>query len=62
VPAGFTYLVLIRSEPGSAEAEAVVVGPAKGGTAAADQAVDDAVRATNRLWGRVSSAMRLIDL
>jgi hypothetical protein len=62
VPAGFTYLVLIRSEPGSAQAEAIVVGPANGDAARADRAIDDAVRATNRLWGRVSSAIRLIDL
>jgi hypothetical protein len=62
VPAKFTTLVLIRSEPGATEAEAIVLAPSKLSTMAVDKAVDDAVRATNRLWGRVSSAMRLIDL
>jgi hypothetical protein len=58
VPAGFTDLVLIRSDPGSTEAEAVVILPASSSAADdADRAVSHAVAVTNRTWTRVNDAL-----
>ncbi len=58
VPAGFTDLVLIRSDPGSTEAEAVVILPTSAYEAdEADRAVSHAVAVTNRTWARVNDAL-----
>ncbi len=57
VPAGFTELVLIRSDPGSTEAQAVVILPASSTAYDADWAVTRAVAVTNRTWTRVNEAM-----
>ena len=58
VPAGFTELVLIRSDPGSTEAEAVVILPTSSNEAdEADRAVSHAVAVTNRTWARVNDAL-----
>lgn len=57
VPAAFDVLVLLRSEPGSTHGEALVVLPPGAGAADAERAVHQALRSTNRLWTRVSSAL-----
>jgi hypothetical protein len=57
VPAGFRFLVMIRSEPGSATAELVVVAPRDATAREVDRAVDAAIAATNGLWARVSSVL-----
>jgi hypothetical protein len=57
VPAGFTELVLIRSDPGSSDAQAVVIVPATSMAADADRAVNRAIAQTNRTWSRVNDAM-----
>ena len=62
VPAGFTDLVLIRSEPGVIAAEAVVILPADATAEEADRLVDHAVASTNRLWQHVHSAMNLLQI
>jgi hypothetical protein len=57
VPAGFTFLVLLQSEPGTSEAHAVVIVPAGATAADADRAVNRAVRQTNDTWTRVNDAL-----
>jgi hypothetical protein len=57
VPAGFTELVLIGSDPGSSEATAVVVVPASSSASDADRAVTRAVAVTNHTWTRVNDAL-----
>ena len=60
VPAGFTDLVLVRSVPGSDVGEALVILPTGATAEDADRIVDRGLAGTNRLWSRVSSAMRLV--
>jgi hypothetical protein len=48
---------MIRSEPGSATAELVVVAPRDATAREVDRAVDAAIAATNGLWARVSSVL-----
>jgi hypothetical protein len=62
VPAGFRELVVIRSVPGSAEVEAVVIVPADASAADADRALERALACTNGLWSRVSAAMGLVEV
>jgi hypothetical protein len=57
VPAGFTDLVLIRSEPGTGDAEAVLIVPVGTTPAEADRTVNRAIRSTNRTWSRVNEAL-----
>ena len=57
VPAGFTFLVLLQSEPGTSEASAVVIVPAGATAAEADRAVNRAIRQTNGTWTRVNDAL-----
>lgn len=57
VPSAFTFLVVIRNEPGSDVALAVVVAPADASTDDVDRAVRRALVATNELWSRVSSVL-----
>jgi hypothetical protein len=57
VPAAFEYLVLLHAEPGAPGGDAVVVTPPGGTPEQALEAVADALRASNLLWARVSSAL-----
>jgi hypothetical protein len=57
VPAAFTFLVLLRNEPGTDEGEAVVVVPPDAGPIEALAAVEDALAATNTTWSRVHEAL-----
>jgi hypothetical protein len=57
VPAGFTFLVVIRSEPGADRAEAVVIAPSDATPAEVDAAVSDAIATTNETWLRVTSVL-----
>jgi hypothetical protein len=57
VPAAFEFLVLLRSEPGSADGEAVVVAPPGASPTDVLDAVEDALASTNTTWSRVHEAL-----
>lgn len=57
VPAGFTFLVLLQSEPGTGDATAAVIAPVGATAAEVDRAVNRAIRQTNETWTRVNDAL-----